>query len=72
MHAEFTTTLARQHVAELQATAEAHRRLRPTAPGARRPSLRTRAGWTLVRWGQRLAPPPSVAPPRSRPATMGS
>ena len=53
----------------------APRRRRRPPPGAprraehRRPSLRTRLGWLLVRWGQRLAPDatrraPDVARPR--------
>jgi hypothetical protein len=71
MHAQFIDAIARQHIAELHAEAEHRRRLRQ-GQLAPRPSLRTRLGWLLVRWGQRLAPAPRVATSARRPATMGT
>jgi hypothetical protein len=76
VHPDIVIELARQHVAD-----ELDRARRPVFSGAdpgattprRRPSLRTRLGWALVRWGHRLAPPPAAvrrAPRRA--ATMGS
>jgi hypothetical protein len=73
VHPEITTALARQHAAELHATAALHRR-RATSR-RRRPSPRARIGRALVRWGHRLAPPTPIAPiaPAGRPATtMGA
>ena len=70
MYAQFVDTIARQHIAELHAEAEHHRLLRQGRL-TRHPTLRTRLGWLLVRWGQRLAPTPRVATGR-RPATMGA
>ena len=78
MHPEIATALARHHAAELHATAELRRRRRPERGNhtaerrGHRPSLRTRTGWLLVRWGHRLAPPPRIASASSRTATMGS
>jgi hypothetical protein len=72
MHAEMTAILARQHVADLHAEADRRRRQHRRARRRRRASLRTRLGWTLVRWGHRLAPPPRIVVHRHRPATMGS
>ncbi len=70
MHAQFVQDLARQHIADLHAAADQRRRV-DQGQAAPRPSLRTRLGWLLVRWGQRLAPTPRVAAGRPRPATMG-
>ena len=70
MHPEFVAATARQHIADLHAAADRRRRTSHGEP-VRRPSLRTHLGWLLVRWGQRLAPPPRAAT-RRRPATMGS
>jgi hypothetical protein len=70
MHAQFIEDLARQHIADLHAAADQRRRAHH-GQAAPRPSLRTRLGWLLVRWGQRLAPTPRVAAGRPRPATMG-
>jgi hypothetical protein len=72
MHSELTAIIARQHVAELTATAERYHHLGSDPGMASRPSLRTRLGWRLVRWGQRLAPPPSMPSRRPHPATMGA
>jgi hypothetical protein len=71
VHPELIQAIASQHIADLHAAAD-HRRLwrRGAGETRRRPSLRTRLGWLLVRWGQRLAPTPRVATGR-RPATMG-
>ena len=71
MYAQFVDDIARQHIAELHAEAERHRRARQRRPPPR-PSLRTRLGWQLVRWGERLAPTPRVASSPRRPATMGT
>ena len=70
MHHMFLETAVRQHIDELHAAANRHRVTSQGEP-VRRPSLRTRLGWLLVRWGQRLAPAPRAATGR-RPATMGS
>ena len=70
MHPVFLETAVRQHIDELHAAANCHRLTSQGEP-VRRPSLRTRLGWLLVRWGQRLAPTPRVAAGRPRPATMG-
>ena len=71
MYTQFVDTVARQHIAELHAEAE-QRRLLHQGRITARPSLRTRLGWLLVRWGQRLAPTPRVVGPRGRPATRGT
>jgi hypothetical protein len=71
MHPEFIEATARQHIAELHAVADRRRRTGHRRLG-HRPSLRTRLGWRLVRWGQRLAPAPRVTAHPARPATMGS
>ena len=70
MHPEFIETIARQHIAELHAAAD-HRRLANEGDPVHRPSLRTRLGWLLVRWGRRLAPSPRVMSRPARPVTMG-
>jgi hypothetical protein len=70
MYTQFVDIVARQHIAELHAEAE-HRRLLRHGRLTRRPSLRTRLGRLLLRWGHRLAPTPRVATSRGRPATMG-
>jgi hypothetical protein len=70
MHAEFVETIARQHIAQLHAAAD-HQRLASRGEPVHQPSLRTRLGWLLVRWGQRLAPTPRVTAHPPRPATMG-
>jgi len=70
MHPVFLETAVRQHIDDLHAAAACHR-LTSRGEPVRRPSLRTRLGWLLVRWGQRLAPAPRAATGR-RPATMGS
>ena len=71
MHSELTAIIAQQRLAEMTRAAERHHRL-GAVPEVRRPGLRTRLGWTLVRWGQSLAPPPSVSSREGRPATMGA
>jgi hypothetical protein len=71
VHTELTAIIARQQVAELAADAERRTR-QGVAPAGHRPSLRTRFGWTLTRWGTRLAPPPNVPARRPHPATMGT
>ena len=69
-HPDLVIELARQRGVELRAAAADRRRA-----GVRRASaLRARLGRSLVRWGERLAPAPSVAgasPRLRRPATMG-
>jgi hypothetical protein len=66
VHTELTAIIARNRVAEVAAEAERRRGL-GEVPAVRRTSLRTRLGWTLTRWGTRLAPPPSVPAHRARP-----
>jgi hypothetical protein len=68
MHPEFIEATARQHIAQLHAAAD-RRRLTDRGEPVRQPSLRTRLGWRLVGWGQRLAPTPRAAT-GPRPATM--
>ena len=69
-HPDLVIELARQRGAELRAAAADRRR----AGSPSRTSARARLGRSLVRWGERLAPAPSVAgasPRLRRPATMG-
>ncbi len=72
MHTELTVIISRQQLSEV--AAEAERRSRQgDVPDVRRPSLRIRLGWTLTRWGTRLAPSPTIpaGPARpTRPARM--
>jgi hypothetical protein len=71
VHTELTAIIAHQQVAEV--AAEAERRTRQgEVPSVRRPWLRTRIGWTLVRWGTRLAPPPAVPAHRPGRARMAA
>ena len=67
MHPELTAIIARNQVADVAANAERRSR-HGKLPTLRGPSLRTRLGWTLTRWGTRLAPPPTVPASRRRPA----
>jgi hypothetical protein len=67
MHSELTAIIARHQVAEVAAAAELRSR-HGEVPTAHRPSLRTRLGWRLTRWGTKLAPPPTMSATRSRPA----
>ena len=81
MHPDIVIELARQRVAEQieqaqRPFASTGDRAETTPPHG--PTLRTRLGWTLVRWGHRLAPPPAASrttdvrrAPR-RAATMGA
>jgi hypothetical protein len=71
VHTELTAMIAREHLAELAAEAERRRRHRHLS-NVRRPSVRTRLGWTLTRWGARLAPSPTVPATPSRPARMAT
>jgi hypothetical protein len=71
VHTELTTIIASYEVAEVAAQAERRHR-HGAVPTVRRPSMRTRLGWTLTRWGTRLAPPPTVPAGRVRPTRMAA
>ena len=70
MHPEFTAMIAHQRVAEATKAANAANARGRHAIQRHRPSLRTRIGWTLTRWGTRLAPTPSAAGHQPRPARL--
>jgi hypothetical protein len=72
VHSELTAIIARHQVAELAADAELRSRQGQVPSAHRRPSLRTRLGWRLTRWGTRLAPPPTVPARRTHPAPPAS
>ena len=67
MHTELNAIIARHQVAEIAAEAELRCR-HGDVPAAHRPSMRTRLGWTLTRWGARLAPALTASASRARPA----
>ena len=59
MHPYVMNQVAHEHAADLHRAAD-QRRLAKSAPGAHA-TLRSRAGWTLVHVGLRLAANPSAA-----------
>jgi hypothetical protein len=62
--------LASQHVAEVRQNASRHHRP-PKAAREERESIRTRAGWTLIKVGLKLTDPPANGrSARPRPAGL--
>jgi hypothetical protein len=59
MHPYVMTRVAHEHAADLHRSADQRRLARSTADGSA--TLRSRAGWTLVHVGLRLAAHPSAA-----------
>jgi hypothetical protein len=59
MHPYLLGQMTQEHTDDLRRAAERHQLATAIKPVRRRPTLRTRAGWTLVQVGLRLATHPS-------------